>query len=324
MDYLDDDGVGGPPVRFECRAEKRGDHLTFDFTGTGEQVPSGYNCTVADVASVVTFATCAALPGEVVVNDGLTRCIDFTVPEGTIVNARPKSAVNSRAASIYRLTDVALAALASFVEHDLPANDGGPAVLYFSGAAADGTTWIFGDYVQAGWGATPTHDGVPGASHPISNAANIPTEIVEEEYPLRIACYGLVPDTAGLGTYLGAPSVIRVYEVLADGTQASWRLERQRFPPQGLAGGGAGAPTSCQLNRGQGWEDVPSKFATILNAGDRLRVALAAGGGWGPYAQRDTRARERDVRRGLSLAGDGRQPQGGGDAVTALGARPSS
>jgi len=298
-DHLDDDGVGGPPIVFHCRVEKRGEHLSFDFTGTGEQVPSAYNTTLADVASVVTFAARAALGEDLAVNDGFNRCIDFEVPEGTIVNARPKSAVNSRAASVYRLTDVALAALSRIAERGLPANDGGPGVVYLSGEDAERGVWIFCDYVQSGWGATPTHDGVAGASHPISNAANVPVEVAEEEYPVRIVEFGLLPGTAGAGTFVGSPSTTRCYEILADGIQLSMRLERKRFAPQGLAGGGAGAAATCQIDRGDGWEDVPAKLTTILDRGDRLRIALAAGGGWGPPGERSAAAQVRDRRNGM-------------------------
>jgi N-methylhydantoinase B len=291
VDYLDDDGAGGPPVRFECRAEKRGGSLHFDFTGTDPQVGSSINCTVADVGSVVSFVARAALGEDVVVNDGFNRCVDFTIPDGTVASAQPPAAVASRAASIYRLTDVAMAALGELVPERIPANDGGPAIVYFSGHRADGAAWIFLDYVQAGWGATATGDGVAGASHPISNAGNIPAEVIEDEYPLRVLEYSLVGGTAGAGRHVGAPAVAREYEVLVGGTTLNYRTERRAHPPLGRLGGGAGTPCNVLLRHADGeWEQLPGKGTRLMEAGDRVRIELASGGGFGDPAERAVEA----------------------------------
>jgi N-methylhydantoinase B len=281
-DWLDDDGVGGPPVRFVCAASKQGDRLRFDFTGTSPQLASGINTTVADVWSVVAFVTRAALGGELDVNDGFYRCLDFSAPPGSVVNARYPAAVGARAASIYRLGDVALAALAQFAADRVPASDGGPGVLYFSGARQDGSSWIYLDYVQAGWGATPSGPGVPGVSHPISNAANIPGEIMEQEFPLRLFRYTLERGTGGQGHFDGAPAVVREYEALQDGTEVNLRFERMRFAPPGAVGGGPGSLSRCEIALPGGpYRQVAGKGTHILDAGARVRVQLASGAGFG-------------------------------------------
>jgi N-methylhydantoinase B len=281
-DWLDDDGVGGSPVRFVCEASKQGDRLRFDFTGTSPQLPSGINTTVADVWSVVAFVTRAALHEELDVNDGFYRCLEFSAPPGMVVNARYPAAVGARAASIYRLGDVALAALGQFAPGRVPASDGGPGVLYFSGARPDGSSWIYLDYVQAGWGATPSGPGVPGVSHPISNAANIPGEIVEQEFPLRLLRYGLAPGTGGGGRFEGAPAVVREFEALQDGTRVNLRFERMHFAPPGALGGHPGSLSRCEIAEpGGSYRQVTGKGTHILDAGARIRVQLASGGGFG-------------------------------------------
>jgi N-methylhydantoinase B len=300
VDYLDDDGMGGPPVRFVCTVTKAGDSLHFDYTGTADQVATGINTTIGDVMSAVTFAARAALSEDLSVNDGFCRCLKITAPEGSIINARYPAAVGARAASIYRMTDVALAGLAPLVPERIPAHDGGPAVMYFSGPREGGGSWIFVDYVAAGWGATAGSDGVPGVSHPISNAANIPIEVIEEEYPIRVLKYGLTPDTAGTGQHVGAPAVVREYEALADDTTLSFRLERRAHPPRGEAGGGDGSPSMCLVRRrGGAWEEVASKGTVTLAHGDRVRIQLASGGGFGPGAARSPLAAAKDVADGI-------------------------
>ena len=299
VDYLDDDGMQGPPVRFVCRVTKAADSFHFDYTGTADQVATGINTTIADVMSAVTFAARAALSEDLAVNDGFCRCLEITAPEGSVINARYPAAVGARAASIYRMTDVALAALAELVPDRIPAHDGGPAVMYFSGPVGD-RSWIFLDYISAGWGATKGGDGVPGVSHPICNAANVPIEVVEQEHPIRIVRYGLTADTAGVGRQVGGPAVVRQYEVLADDTTLNFRLERRTHPPRGGSGGGDGEPSKCLVRRGRGpWQEVASKGTVTLAAGDGVRVQLASGGGFGPSTSRSALAVDSDVANGI-------------------------
>lgn len=297
VDHLDDDGLHPGPIRFQCRAWKDGDTLCFDYSGTDEQVAAGINTTIADVMSAITFAARAALGGDLPVNDGFCRCLRVHVPDGAIINARYPAAVGARAASIYRMTDVALAALAELATERIPANDGGPAAVYFSGPTDDGRNWIFLDYVQAGWGAVRGGDGVPGVSHPISNAANIPVETIEEEFPLRVVRYGLLGDTAGAGEQIGAAAVVREYEILADDTQVDFRTDRRVHPPAGVKGGRQGSPSRMLVRRAGGdWEPLPAKGIIRVGRGDRVRVELASGGGYG-----DSTSRRADlVRRDLS------------------------
>lgn len=302
VDYIDDDGASGGSARFECTVRKAGTSLEFDFGGTEEQLESGINTTTADVTSVVAFATRAALDADIEVNQGFYDCIDFKVPAGTLVSAEYPAAVSARGASIYRLTDVALAALGNLTPGRLPAGDGGPAVLIFSGRREDGSEWILLDYVQSGWGATSDGDGVPGVSHPISNAANIPVEVIEQECPLLVREYGLLPETAGRGRFVGAPSVVRTFRALRDDTTVTFRVDRFLHPPEGSAGGGSGSVSHCRVYQDGDWRDVGGKGSLRLDAGDEISVRLAAGGGFGDPRRRSPEDRSADVQRGLAEA----------------------
>ena len=62
------------------------------------------------------------------------------------------------------------------------------------------------------WGATADHDGQEGVPHMASNQSNVPIEMIEADYPLRIERYGLVPDTGGPGRCRGGLSLVREYE----------------------------------------------------------------------------------------------------------------
>jgi N-methylhydantoinase B len=310
--YLDDDGVGGPPVRVCCRVVKRDDRLRFDYTGTDAQVPGGINCAVGDVASVSTFVAGAALGEDAIVNDGFSRCIEFEIPEGTVASARRPAAVSARGTLLYRLTDVAGAAMAQLVSDRIPAENGNPGLITFSGHRADGSPWICLDFVQAGWGASADHDGVPGASHAISNTGNIPIESIEQEFPVRVVRSELLPDTAGAGRFNGAPAVVREYLVEADGVVLGYRVERQNYPPQGSGGGTAGAAARCYLRRrGGDWEEAPPKFSTVLGAGDGFRMELPGGAGFGPPGARSREAVRLEIADGLRTEAEALRLYGG-------------
>ena len=154
-------------------------------------------------------------------------------------------------------------------------------MIYFSGQDTDGSAWIFLDYVHAGWGATAVANGVAGASHPIANAANVPVEVIEDEYPLRVVRYGLAPATGGRGLYRGAPAVVRDYEVLRSQTTVNFRVDRMLYAPAGSGGGGDGGVSRCRIRQAGEWRDVPGKGTVVLDAGDRVQLQLASGGGYG-------------------------------------------
>jgi N-methylhydantoinase B len=301
--FLDDDGCGGPPVRLRCRITKHEDRLTFDYEGTASQVPGGINCTVGDAISVSTFVAGAVLGDDATVNDGFSRCIETKIPDGTVASARRPAAVSARGTLLYRLTDVAGAAMAQLISDRLPAEGSNPGLITFSGSRADGRPWICLDFVQGGWGATAAHDGVAGASHAISNTGNIPIEAIEQEFPLRVTEYELLPDTAGAGEFRGAPALCREFEVLVDDVALGYRVERQSFPPPGMAAGGPGAPARCWVRRAGGeWEEVPPKASLRLGAGDRFRMELPGGGGFGSPAARPAEAVRSDLADGLLSA----------------------
>ncbi len=310
--FLDDDGCGGPPVRLCCRITKRDDRLLFDYTGTAGQVPGGINCTVGDAISVSTFVAGAAVGEDATVNDGFSRCIETTIPDGTVASARRPAAISARGTLLYRLADIASTAMAQIVADRLPAEGSNPGLITFSGHRPDGRPWICMDFVQGGWGATAAHDGVPGASHAISNTGNIPIEAIEQEFPLRVTEYELLADTAGQGEFAGAPAVCREYEVLADDVALGYRIERQAFPPQGVGGGGPGAAARCHVRRAGGdWEEVAPKWSTRLGAGDAFRMELPGGGGFGVASARTPEAIERDLASGLLSASRAAELYGG-------------
>lgn len=80
-----------------------------------------------------------------------------------------------------------------------------------------------------------------------ANQANVPVEMIEAAYPLRIRRYGIMPDTGGAGRQRGGNSFIREYEYLGEEPGLlSLRSDKRDFPRMAcLAGPRAMARSAC-------------------------------------------------------------------------------
>ena len=86
------------------------------------------------------------------------------------------------------------------------------------------------------------------AHEPGSLAANIPVEVAESEFPIRIERYGLVPDSGGAGRHRGGLAVERAWRCLTPDTSLIVRSDRAAHAPYGLLGGMPGALSSNVLH----------------------------------------------------------------------------
>jgi N-methylhydantoinase B len=156
---------------------------------------------------------------------------------------------------------------------------------------------VFSECIMGTWGATSRHDGQEGVPHMASNQANVPVEMIESDYPIRIERYGFAPDTGGPGKYRGGLAVVREYRVLADDIYFGVRSDKSIHPPHGLFGGEAGAPT-VNLIRSESGERVlppmPMKPIT-LRTDDLYRHVMAGGGGFGDPLEREPERVRADV-----------------------------
>ncbi|MBV8914190.1 MAG: hydantoinase B/oxoprolinase family protein, partial [Acetobacteraceae bacterium] len=79
-------------------------------------------------------------------------------------------------------------------------------------------------------------------------------------------------------------------------------LERFKFRPYGLAGGGPGAPGRLTLIRDGSEESLPSKIGNLrLRRGDLIRLETSGGGGFGQPSTRDPESHSADIQHGYVL-----------------------
>ncbi|MFE6742648.1 hydantoinase B/oxoprolinase family protein [Streptomyces tubercidicus] len=296
-DFIDDDGLGSPPIPFRVTVSITGDALTLDFTGSSPQVASALNATASFTRSASYAAIQGALGSDIPANSGFYRPFTFVIPEASILNGQRPSARGARGLVAYRIIDTVLGALAPVFPHRVPAaGDGGPDSVAIGITEHDGSSVVLWDILCGAWGARPDRDGVDGISPLGANLANTPVEELEQSGHLRIDGYGYLPDTGGAGKWRGGLSTFRDMTLLHPEASVQIRSDRRSHLPYGLQGGAHGTPSSNLLNGDTPQEQVlPAKTLHTLVSGDRHRHVTAGGGGHGDPFTRDLERVVEDV-----------------------------
>lgn len=279
-----------------------GDEINVDFEGTAPQ-QDGYaiNCPRNYAFAFVLLAIKAAIDPDTPPAHGMTVPIEMDAPEGCLVNPTPPAPVGSRQLLSDFVLSAVNGALAEVVPERVPAAGAQLhwEVMEFSDPGP-GQQRIFQDGFYGGGGAAPGHDGEPAVSG-ATNVKNVPAEVVENDFPIRVTRYELVPDTAGAGTYRGGNGTRREYEFLQR-TSIQCVNERFRSGPPGVVGGESGYPGSATLVTDGENRSLDSKDQLTAGAGELLRIQTAGGGGHGDPAERDGRQVEEDVENELLSA----------------------
>ncbi|MEX2643167.1 MAG: hydantoinase B/oxoprolinase family protein [Acetobacterales bacterium] len=304
-DYMDDNGTGIGPIKFQVRLKIEGDELTVDYTGSSEQCGGALNPNLDFTKSCTYAGLKTVLDIEIPNNAGFYRPIHIHAPEGSFLNPQFPAALGARGAAGYRLRHAVMGVLAQLMPERMQACPGGSEFAIAIGGyekAKDGKRkpfMVLEFHNTTGVGGGPNRDGQDGAPFAIGNLANTPMELLEAEGPVRFREYGFMEGTEGPGKYRGALGMVREYEFMAEEATVQVRSDRETNPPWGLLGGGKGSGQVTRLNPGTPKEErAPSKFIKTLRKGDVLRSEMPGSGGYGNPLERDTKAVAEDVRQG--------------------------
>jgi N-methylhydantoinase B len=322
VDHID--GLGEQPevVRFEVAVTVSGSEVTVDWTGSSAQVNGGINAPIPFTRAAVYAALRSVMTSDVPNCEGFTRPIRIVAPAGTVVNPRPPAACGARGISGFRMIDCLFGALAQAVPDRVTADgSGGSSLPTFAGWQGE-RAFVFSETLMGNCGGAERQDGQEGVAHMGANQSNVPIELIEVDYPLRIERYGLEPDSGGPGRHRGGLAIRRDYRILADDTMVSIRSDKRAHPPHGLFGGRPGAPSTTVVNPGQADQRSVPVLVTeplTLNAGDLFCHAMAGAGGYGDPFERDPQAVCDDVVVGKVSATQGREAYGVAVVEEAIG-----
>lgn len=304
---LDDDGVRrGVPVPIALTVTVRGDRIEFDVTESADQTTGPVNCGAAQAVSALRVGYKILVSPDSNSNGGSFRPLTVKVREGSVLGAVAPAACQWYFSHLGLLIDMVSRALAPALPDRVAAASHGDSMIITT-AGFDprvGRNWVSMEATLGGWGAWEGSDGESALINNVNGSLkDLPIEMVETKFPLRVREYGIRPDSGGAGRWRGGNGVVREYEFLADAALGLW-FERSQTPPWGLFEGGPGAGPTVVINPGRSDEVRTLKVnARPVRRGDVVRLEVSGGGGYGDPALRDPDAVANDVANGhLSAA----------------------
>jgi N-methylhydantoinase B len=304
--WLDDDGIDiGRQLPFHFQIRVEGEEITVDLTDIADQVRGPYNAGFAGggmTAAKVAYKY-AVIP-DLHSDEGCFRPLKVVLPPGKILSAKAGAPMARFNVIMATVIDGLIRAFGEAVpENVAAAHHAAQNSIQFTGLRADGRLWNYNDTAHGGWGATSKGDGTgPFKTMSHGDCKDIPVEIVEALYPIRVDEVSLRTDSAGPGRHRGGMGVVRRYTTLADANlTTAW--ERTTCPPWGMAGGEDGAVGSVTVER-PGAEPEPITKVTKLPVprGTRIVFRTAGGGGYGDPGERSPTATREDLRLGYVSA----------------------
>ena len=221
-DYLDNDGVDAGTIPLKVKLSVRGDSLEIDFTGSSPQVKGGINSPFPFTVSCCGYAVRSMMRADIPNTSGFFRPLEVIAPEASILNPVMPAASSMRGVVGFRLSDALFGALAQVLPDRVPAaGEGGNSLILIGGYRKGRDPFVMFDLVAGTWGARPDKDANDGLTNPGAVISNIPAELMELEYPVRLEQYALATDSGGGRSLPGRPG---------------------RGPGLALHGGGAGQP----------------------------------------------------------------------------------
>ena len=320
--YLDDDGVNrGRKLPVKVKVIVAGDEITYDLTGSSDEVPTGYNvpfegttCSAMSFITRMIFLDTVTHPVYVPQNEGMTRPINVIAPAGSIFNPNFPRSCFARFCQVQRAVDLVLRALAPVVPEKVTA--GNSAHLHFISYSGfdtgQGEYWVYLEVDEGSYGGRPTRDGLDAVDCLIANTRNNPIEELEWRFPIRTERYELRDESCAAGKWRGGIGMVRVNRMLVDTIVTCEGERHESDEPWGLFGGMAGLNASVVRNRGAADEEAwPSKFTGFrLAAGDSIEITVPNSGGYGDPLTRDPALVLADVLDGFTTVARARDDYG--------------
>ncbi|MFM1815168.1 MAG: hypothetical protein RLZ98_1863 [Pseudomonadota bacterium] len=296
--YIDDDGINlAKPVKIHVVVEKRGDRISFDFSGSDDQTQGPANIRPPLAQAACSYCLISLIDPHTYMTSGLLHAIDIKTREGSVMNPIFPAPVNTYNPTVHAVVDAIFDALGHL--HPSRARADGCAarsIIIGGRSTSAGKSYVQYEIIGGGAGARSTKDGQSGTSVNQSNAKIAPIEIIESEFPTRMERFELIRDSGGPGEFRGGLGILRQYVNLAD-ARFSIRSAKHVIPANGINGGNNGRTGDIWINPGKdGAKQLPTRYADYpLKVGDTFRLDSPGGGGYGDPLKRDPEAVLRDV-----------------------------
>jgi N-methylhydantoinase B len=295
-DYLDNDGISDELREVHVTLRVSGDRLEVDFSGSAAQTEGPLNSVLGYTYSGVYMTLQAATDPDIPPNAGCYRPIEVQAPEGSIVNPRFPAPCTGGNETVFIIAGAISRALAQIEgARTMACDQGSSNNLLISGRdPRNDERYVLYEYPEGGWGANANRDGLNAVFSIAGNTWNVPVEVVERRFPVRVERYELRTDSGGAGRYRGGLGIRREHRILGHTAEVSVVGNRVRVPPWGLADGGDGSKAT----------------GVELQSDDVVVQLTAGGGGYGDPRERPREQVKRDVELGYVSAQAARDKYG--------------
>lgn len=326
--WLDDDGAGSPPVRIVANVSIGAGTLHIDLDGTGPQSAGVFNVPRNALRATVYYCVKALLDPDLMANSGMFSGITIAAPKGSIVNPDFPAACGARSTACQKIAGAVFGAFQAVLptERRMASNCNVMPTFSFSNwERHTGRFYTCGETMGGGSGAQYDRDGMDATHVHVTNSLNLPTEAMENEFPLLCEHYGLAEDSGGAGRRRGGLGIAREVRALQDGTVFSARSTSYIHGAEGFDGGRDGGLGKIIRNFGRDDETVlPAKVTHFeLKAGETVRIVTPGGGGYGPCNERPFDLVALDIRDGLVTREAAEQDYGQDLVLAVLHERPT-
>lgn len=308
---LDSWGPSGEPVPVKVKVTVADGRIELDLRGSSPQTPGSVNCGYPQTVSAARLAFKLLIRPDVTATDGTFRYLSIVTDEASVFDAREPAACQFYYPHLGLMIDLILKALAPALPDAVAAGQPADSMNIFFTGKADGSDdeFFYGEASALGWGGMSDLDGANGEiNYGGGDLKNLPVEILESRYPIRVNGYGYREGSGGVGKHRGGLGIWREYETLAESLHLSLWFERGNTPAWGLFGGGEGAVTDVEVDRGQGIERILKVNHLPVPRGSRVMIKTGGGGGFGNPEERDPELVARDLREGYVRADGGVAP----------------
>lgn len=291
--YANDMQVDGYdiPVHMKVKLDIKGNILKVDFNGTSGMSKFGVNVPLVYTRAYACYGLKCAIAPEVPNNTASLEPFEITAPEGCILAAKRPAPVSVRHVLGHLVPDVILGALHKAIPGVVPA-EGSSALwnIQISARPTDPDSGLPNREVlmfnSGGTGARPTVDGLSATAFP-SGVSTMSVEATEHVGPITVWRKDFREGSGGAGaTRGGVGQTIEIEPREGYDFYFNAMFDRVDNPARGREGGGIGAPGGVGLADGA---KLKSKGRQLIKNGQRLKLSLPGGGGYG-----DPKTRTRD------------------------------
>ncbi len=281
--YLDNDGVGEDPVKIALTLMVDGDRLIVDLSGTSGPVTGSVNCGASQTVSLLRLAYKTMINPERAITGGSFETMTVRIPDDCLFNAQEPAACEWYFTGLGLLADLFISCLSEAMpERSTAAHYGDSMVAAFFSVDPQRGQWFSIEATAGGWGGRNDHDGESALINLVNGGfRNIPAEVMETKFPVRVEEFSIRADSGGPGRHRGGCGVVRRYRTLEDCYCALW-FDRSLTPAWGLNGGHDGRAPWIELRNPDGSADHSLKMrARPVAAGTVVETMTGGGGGNG-------------------------------------------